>query len=217
MTLVAPPPRPKKPSRVEKKALTRARLIEAAATVFARRGFAAASLDEVAEEAGLTKGAVYSNFESKDELITELLHERLNRQAMAIEASVAPEGSAEEQAALSGSLFMRGLAEERDAHLLAAEFSIHLARNPELRERFSRNTREMNAWMTRTIEEHADKRGQKLPLPPEELALGLSALGQGIALAWLSDPDTIPDDLFGKMLTVILRQEADPPRTSSSK
>jgi len=69
MAVVAPRPRPKKPSREEKKALTRARLLDAAATVFARRGFAAASLDEVAEEAGLTKGAVYSNFESKDELI----------------------------------------------------------------------------------------------------------------------------------------------------
>jgi AcrR family transcriptional regulator len=207
MAVVAPQPRPKKPSREEKKALTRARLLDAAATVFARRGFAAASLDEVAEEAGLTKGAVYSNFESKDELIAELLHERLDKQAMGIEAMVALEGSVQDQATRSGELFMQGLEDEREAFLLSFEFSIHLARHPELQNRFQGNYRELQAWMARSIEAHAAEHGDALPLPADELAAGLAALGRGIALARLSDPASVPDDLFGKILTLILGDE----------
>src|SRR6266568_6891513 len=60
-------------TREEKKAQTRERLIEAAAKVFAEKGFAATSLDEVADTAGLTKGAVYSNFENKEDLVRAVL------------------------------------------------------------------------------------------------------------------------------------------------
>src|SRR5205807_10250328 len=60
-------------SREEKKAQTRERLIEAAARVFADKGFATTSLDEVADAAGLTKGAVYSNFENKEDLVRAVL------------------------------------------------------------------------------------------------------------------------------------------------
>jgi AcrR family transcriptional regulator len=67
-------PRPKaKPNREEKKAATREKLLEAAMRVFARHGYVATSVDEVAWEAGMTKGAVYSNFESKEDLFLALL------------------------------------------------------------------------------------------------------------------------------------------------
>src|SRR3954465_1205221 len=64
-------------TREEKKAQTRERLLDAASTVFARKGFAATSIDEIAEVAGVTKGAVYSNFESKEDLVRTVLDERL--------------------------------------------------------------------------------------------------------------------------------------------
>ncbi|SRR5712692_6298403 len=102
---------------------------------------------------------------------------------------------------------MQGLEEEREAFLLAFEFSIHLARHPELQKRFRGNARALQAWMARSLEAHAVERGGTLPLPAGELAAGLTALGQGIALARLSDPDSVPDDLFGKMLTLILGDE----------
>src|SRR3954468_12512488 len=68
-------------TREEKKAQTRERLIEAAARVFAEKGFATTSLDEVAEAAGLTKGAVYSNFENKEDLVTAVLKAHQDRQS----------------------------------------------------------------------------------------------------------------------------------------
>jgi AcrR family transcriptional regulator len=60
-------------TRAQRRQQTRARLLEAAGQVFARRGFHAATLDEVAEAAGYTKGAVYANFANKDGLFLALL------------------------------------------------------------------------------------------------------------------------------------------------
>src|SRR5881409_2831591 len=64
-------------TRTERQAQTRADLLEAAARVFARRGFAGASVEAIAAEAGFTRGAFYSNFSSKEELFAELLQERV--------------------------------------------------------------------------------------------------------------------------------------------
>src|SRR5438046_4116689 len=69
-------------TRAEKQAITRARVLDAAAKLFARRGFDGVSLDEVAAAAGFSKGAVYSNFESKEELLLTLLVERHSRRIM---------------------------------------------------------------------------------------------------------------------------------------
>src|SRR5437016_11788706 len=113
--------RTKKPSREEKKARTRTRLLDAAATVFARRGFAAASLDEVAEEASLTKGAVYSNFESKDDLIVALLDERLDRRLLGVATAVDPAGNVEQQATQAAAAYLKVIERERESYLLAAE------------------------------------------------------------------------------------------------
>ena len=60
-------------TRDERRAATRADLLEAAARVFARRGLNGASVDDVAAEAGYTSGAVYSNFAGKEELVATLL------------------------------------------------------------------------------------------------------------------------------------------------
>src|SRR5258708_12401897 len=67
-------------TRAESRRRTRVHLLEAAAEVFARRGFHGASVEEVAEVAGYTKGAVYSNFTSKDDLFLAVLEGRIQPQ-----------------------------------------------------------------------------------------------------------------------------------------
>ena len=77
--------------RLDRRAMkerTRERLLDAAAVVFARKGIEAASLDEVAEAAGYTKGAIYSNFASKTDLIAALMDRRIARQAAAAEVGL---------------------------------------------------------------------------------------------------------------------------------
>jgi AcrR family transcriptional regulator len=188
--------------------MTRARLVAAAATVFARLGFAGASLEDVAEEAGLTKGAVYSNFESKDDLIKAVLHDRLDEPARAIPAQISDELSIEDRAARASELFVRQMELDREAALLDLEFSIYLARNPEMVPRFSEGARELRRTMARSMEEWAARDGVRLPLDPDTLVAGVFALGNGIRLARLSNPDSAPEDLFGTMLALILRSSA---------
>jgi AcrR family transcriptional regulator len=64
---------PKRLTREESRALTREKLLESAYIVMAREGYEAASIDRIAEEAGFSKGAYYSNFSSKEEIFLELL------------------------------------------------------------------------------------------------------------------------------------------------
>jgi AcrR family transcriptional regulator len=199
--------------------MTRARLVAAAATVFARQGFTGASLEDVAEEAGLTKGAVYSNFESKDDLISAVLHDRLDEPARAIPSLVSDEGSVEDKAAQAAELFVRQMEQDREAALLDVEFSMYLARNPEVVPRFSEGARELRRTMARAMEERAARDGVQLPLDAETLVAGVFALGKGITLARLSNPEAAPEDLFGKMLALILSRSpaAAPTRRSPGR
>ena len=71
---------PPRLTRKEKRAETRARLLDAAEQVFLRRGLQGSSVEEIAAEAGFTRGAFYSNFKSKEELFVELLQDRVYRQ-----------------------------------------------------------------------------------------------------------------------------------------
>ena len=66
-------PAPKRLTREESRALTREKLLASAYEVMAREGYESASIDRIAEEAGFSKGAFYSNFESKEEIFLELL------------------------------------------------------------------------------------------------------------------------------------------------
>src|SRR6187549_3687736 len=93
-------PRPKTPKRLtrkEKQAETRQRLLEAAERVFLRRGLRGSSVEEIAAEAGFTRGAFYSNFRSKDQLFVELLHDRIFNVYRAVGQEAPSHGTPREQ------------------------------------------------------------------------------------------------------------------------
>src|ERR1700730_9838908 len=77
-----------RPTREQRKAETRERLLAAATRVFARSGYHGASVDEIAEEAGFSTGAVYSNFEGKEDLFLALVEDQLAAQTRALDAAV---------------------------------------------------------------------------------------------------------------------------------
>ncbi len=201
---------PERLTREEKKARTRAQLIAAAATVFARRGYVAASLDEVAEEAGLTKGAVYSNFDSKEELFQAVIDERFNEPmkhaAEVIENSA---GTTEELAMVGARAFVDVVQQEREVFLLALEMNIHVARHPERAPTFAAARREQLADVADIITEHSKASGDPLPLPAFEMAIAVEALSQGIALHSLVDPEGVPDDLLGRVYSVLFQRPAE--------
>jgi len=188
------------PSREEKKAQTRAKLLDAAAVVFARKGFNGASLDDVAEEAGLTKGAVYSNFAGKSDLIQALI-ERVNAPMENIANIVYTSQPHDAQAAEAGEMLMSIFEQERDTYLLLLEHMTYLARNPDAPR--ASNYPERVSAMAEFMQAQADAEGLTLPMPAKEFAVALYAIGQGLLLERLVNPEHVPDDLFGKVIGLI--------------
>ncbi len=190
-------------TREEKKAKTRERLLEAARAVFARRGFAAASLDEVAEEAGLTKGAVYSNFANKEDVVLAVLDDSFDRRMDEVLSRVDLDGTLEEQAHVGGALFMAISEEERWLDLLSFDFVTYAARNPEFGARLAARHRESLAAIADVMIEGAEGREWGLPMPAEKLALVMYAIGSGLSMEKLIDPEGVPDELFGDVIALL--------------
>jgi AcrR family transcriptional regulator len=187
-------------TREEKKAQTRERLLDAASTVFARKGFAATTLDEVAEEAGLTKGAVYSNFDSKDDLVKAVLDERQSRML-----EIGPEvheGSIVEKAAEASALFADVAASSRDSFLLFLEFAAYAVRNPSVYPDFLAGHREGQTKIAQLIEQYGSETKDKWMFTAEEQALIFDAIGNGIAFEKLINPE-VSDDLIARLLAVV--------------
>jgi AcrR family transcriptional regulator len=191
-------------TREEKKAQTRERLIEAAARVFAEKGFATTSLDEVADAAGLTKGAVYSNFENKEDLVVAALRAHQDRQSGIKDIATAA-GTLEEQQAVAGRLFSESVAQERDAFLLLLDFTAYALRTPSVYADFLERHRAGRKEIADMIEEAGAGRDAKgFKTDAYRAALIFEVVGNGIALEKLIDPEGVPNDLFDRLMPVLI-------------
>ena len=179
-------------TRHEKQAETRERVLEAATRVFARRGYQAASVEEIAEEAGFSHGAVYSNFAGKEALFLAVYEERIARRQSEIGA--AGEADAPRQ-------WMARVRDDPEYFLLFLEFVVQAGRSDHVRAAFARKagrTHDTIAAMLERLE--AD-----LPLPPDRLALAIRALGLGLAIEHVLDPEAVPEDLYGDVVSLLVR------------
>jgi AcrR family transcriptional regulator len=183
---------------------TRTRLLDAAAKVFAERGYQSASVDEIAAAAGLSKGAVYWNFASKDELFHALLDERIDR-PIADTAEVLRTAPTDKPIDPEvANRWQELLGTEREVLLLSLEHWAQAVRDPQLRERYAtrqRNLRDVLADGLRTRVRRTD--APRFSIPAEDVASAYLALAQGIGLQRLADPDSVPDDLLENMTSLI--------------
>jgi AcrR family transcriptional regulator len=182
---------------------TRDALIGAAAKVFLVRGFQGASLREIASEAGLTTGAVYSNFDGKADLFLAVLEEKLDpRLAVMYEAGRrAPQ---RRLGAAVGREFAAYVRQRRRWLTLLIEFWAQAARDPKLRPRFAERHGKLRSAIADVLTERADRLGRPLALPAEQLATVLIALTNGMAVEQLADPHGVPKDLYGRALDLLL-------------
>lgn len=170
--------------QAERRAATRAKLLRAAGHVFAARGFHGATLDEVAERAGVSKGAVYYNFASKDDLFVSLLEERYDARLREMRAAL-ERGDA---AGAAGSGFLARLQRDPRWPPLFFEFVAYAAREPKVRARFGEWFDAMRAGLTELVAARVEQLGIEPPLPPARLALGIGALTNGMLIEALFDP-----------------------------
>jgi AcrR family transcriptional regulator len=190
--------------REEQRALTRARLIEAARGVFARRGFHGASLDEIAREAGATTGAIYSNFAGKEDLFLALFEEHVAAQNRKYREIFTRGQNLEDQSRGGADYWMAYLQDEPDSFPLMMEFWSYAIRDPKLRRRYATRLAAFRQTFAELIEQGASDLGVELPPGfAERMGTVINALGNGLALEKLADPEAVPDDLLGSTIALI--------------
>ena len=189
-------------TRKEKQAHTRSCLMESAARVFTRRGLQQASIDEVAEDAGYTKGAFYANFKNKEELFLAMLDERFTQRLEEIERVIAGEGTAAEKARRAGDDFAAMVAADPEWQRLFFEFTTYAARNDDFREELVTRYRAMRDRVAAALRARHEEYGIEAALPFEQMATMMCAMGNGFALEKLLERDAVSDDLYGSMLMV---------------
>lgn len=187
-----------RPTRAE----TRVRLLQAAGEVFAKHGYDRASLDDVAAAAGLTKGAVYSSFASKDELFYALMREHIDERLALVSSAMSRESTIADatRAAGLGEL----ISSQADWQLLFIEFWVRAVRDPDLREEFARQRRAARELIARFVELHAADLGFELQAPADQIAVAVLALTNGIAIEQLADPEAVDPSLFATALGLLL-------------
>ncbi len=197
--------------RSERKAATRARLLDAAARVYARQGFAGATLDEVAAEAGFTKGAVYAHFGSKENLLLALLQEHLVGQIAAQLELFNRERSDRErptwQRPIAGSdSWMRLLSEDPDPFRLFVELWSYAQRDEQLRVRLASGLDALRMTFVRFgADSAADAGVATTDAAHEQFASALIGLILGLGLVKLADPDAVPEQLLGVAASIFIR------------
>jgi AcrR family transcriptional regulator len=184
---------------------TREALLDAAAAVFAKRGFHGASLDEIAETAGYTRGAIYKHFADKEELLQEVCV-RLNERTFAEfdEVPGVSQPIAEFVDVGDVTEHWRSMV-DRDAEfrIVMLEFLLHAMRNPHAQARALEFSRVNRHQLAEYLRQHAAEAGEDLPLPSDDLAGIFGISSDGFAQAALIDPDAAR--LYGLMLDLVVR------------
>jgi AcrR family transcriptional regulator len=190
---------------------TRDVLLDAAEEVFARRGFEGASLEEIADAAGYTRGAIYKHFGSKEELFLSA-NERFNERALAgFLATIDPSVPVKETDLAGVARQWRGLQASRDArqYALGSEFNLYVLRHPEIRPRVAAHRRRVAEIVGRFIEQQAARFGTSLRIPAITLARIALAAGDGLEMANYLDEGE--DDLYEPFLELLLSAWQDAP------
>jgi AcrR family transcriptional regulator len=183
------------PTRAERQAQTRQELVDAADRLFTARGFHATSLDAVAAEAGFTKGAVYSNFSSKEDLFFAVYQRRVDTRVAEFERVIAAAPTPREGI----ERIIPGGADrpQADDGWMAAffEFWAHVLRHPELRERFAAQHRRIIDVLAAAMVES----GEEMPDDPHKLATARYAMQLGLQLERLTRPEAVDAELGLRM------------------
>jgi AcrR family transcriptional regulator len=192
----------KRLTRDESRDLTRQRLLDAAAVIIAKKGLAAASVEDIAERAGYTRGAFYSNFDSKTDLFIELLkrdHDDISHQLQQIlDAGLSIEDTQRQLTLFYGQCYR-----DDSNFALWAEARLHALRDAKFRARFNALCLEKRDVIAYFITQFCKMMGNTPPAPPADLAFSTMALIDGIRFFNACMPNDLPDDKAQAVLSAI--------------
>lgn len=184
----------------ERRSQTRKRLCDSAKVVFIQKGFAAASVEDIAKAAGYTRGAFYSNFRTKAELFLELL--RRDHEAMhAGLHNIFDEEATREEMELRVSGYYSNMNRDRKYFLLWTEAKLLATRDGRFRMRFNAFLHEKLEQLTAYIREFSTRAGTPLPMCSETLAIGLMGLLDGVRFYHMIDPLSVTGQIAESVLS----------------
>jgi AcrR family transcriptional regulator len=179
-------------------------LLSAALRVFARRGYRDASVEEIAAEAGYSKGALYWHFSSKEELLNALLDERVDaplRDAAALLSSAPVELDMSVEAA---TVFAQQLQHQRDALVLESEYRALALRDPDLRTRYKSRQGALRQGLAAALATRASHLGAPaVGMSADDLARIVMSIVSGLAADELVEPGSVHPELLSEALAVI--------------
>jgi AcrR family transcriptional regulator len=189
-------------SRAESRADTRAALLDAGAHVFVERGFQGASIEAITDAAGFTRGAFYSNFDSKEQFFAELLQERVfTRYRDMAQASIdQPLGLRATGEALAA---LQRDTDERWLFRLWLELLAHAGRDDDFRTLASGFWSRTRQLATESIVRAYERAGRAPPADPAGLASAMIALDIGLALQHFVDPKGVPLDVYPELFELL--------------
>lgn len=190
-----------RPTQADRTAATRRRLISAAARIFARHGFEAARLEEIAAAAGYTRGALYANFKDKEDLFFALLEDWIGERVSELDELLRKEGSNPQEKLRTLRGYYAQCAKDRRLVLLSLEFTLYAIRHPAAHARLRTRKRRLRAHGTELIREIAHSRGgsqssrgrSPLPVSAHATTAALGALSNALLLEHVVDPKTMSD------------------------
>jgi AcrR family transcriptional regulator len=192
-------------SRAERREQTRQELLTAAEACFVTRGFHASSVDQVAERAGYTKGAVYSNFAAKEDLFFAVYERRVDQALTEVVPGLRQAGAERAFDWLATTTIER---RGRDDGWLAVffEFWAHVLRHPELRDRFAAIHARLLEPLADALRQLAEDRGLALPsdVTASQVVLAWNAMEVGLGLERLTQPQAVDGVVARRMGWLLL-------------
>jgi len=174
----------------DKRERTRRRLIEAAAQVISEKGYDRTSLEEVAARAGMSRGAIHGNFESRDELFLAVVEGLWTP----IVPDFQPGAPFKSQMRALGEAVAREAKDRRSQAAAAAAFQLYVFTHEEMRARMRQTNAEIYRRMAAGLVEIIPP--EQMPMPPEQLVRVLDALITGLLFTYFQTPELIPDEDF---------------------
>jgi AcrR family transcriptional regulator len=190
-------------TRREKQQQTRKSLLEAAAQLFCRHGLEGASVDEVAQAAGYTKGAFYANFKSKEELFLVMLDERFAEELERLDHALAGTQEPNEEARAAAADFIH-FASDDDWPKLYFQFVVQATRDEEFRQELATRLVAMRKRLGEIFKRWIEASGHHQALPIDQVTAMLCFMADGFLTDRIVEPE-LDEDLYTTMVGVFLR------------
>jgi len=171
-------------TRIVKRETRKQEILAAATAVFAQKGFAGASMDDIVQASGISKGGLYWHFKSKDELIAAILSQFFDQEMAALDALLQTEGTATQKLQQLGQQIIADVSQMSELLTISLEFYALAARRQSVRLELQRHFQQYGNTLATLIQAGIDEGAFDPAVSARQVALNLVAQFEGLVLLW---------------------------------